>query len=160
MQSNRALAGLLRDSDPNVRSVASNAIWWLWFRADTPETAQLLQRLTRMGNRDKALAGLDGLIRRSPTFAEAYNQRAILYFRCAEYLKSIADCRAALRLNPFHFGAHSGMAQSYMKLRKPRAALRAFRMAFRINPSLQGVRETIRALEDVLGEGGKKDDKK
>jgi hypothetical protein len=48
------------------------------------------------------------------------------------------------------------MAQCFMKLHKPRAALRAFRNAFRINPGLEGIEDTIRALEDVLGEEGKK----
>ena len=83
-----------------------------------------------------------------------------MLFRLGEYQKSVADCAAVLRLNPCHFGAQSGMAQSYMKLKKPRAALRAFRNALRINPGLEGVEETIRALEDVLGEEGRRDDKK
>ena len=60
----------------------------------------------------------------------------------------------------YHFGALSGMAQCFLKLRKPKAALKAFRQAFRINPGLEGVEETIRALEDVLGEEGRRDDKK
>jgi hypothetical protein len=46
-----------------------------------------------------------------------------------------------------------------MKLRKPRAALKAFRNAFRINPNLEGIEDTIRTLEDVLGEEGRKEDK-
>src|SRR5438128_2253408 len=53
-----------------------------------------------------------------------------------------------------------GMAQCFIKLRKPRPALRALRSALKINPGLEGVADTIRALEEVLGEEGKKDDKK
>ncbi len=52
------------------------------------------------------------------------------------------------------------MAQSYMQLRKHKAALKAFRTALRLNPNLGGVAETIRALENALGEEGRKDDKK
>jgi len=43
---------------------------------------------------------------------------------------------------------------------KLRAALRVYRRAHRINPNLDGVAETIRALENALGEEGRKDDKK
>lgn len=158
--SNGLLAGALRDEDRDVRGHAADSLWAIWFRADTEENNRALQRLTRMSNPEKMLAGLDALISKAPNFAEAYNQRATLFFRLEEYQKSIDDCRMVLKLNPYHFGAQSGLGQSYMKLRKPRAALRAFRNAYRMNPDLEGIRETIRALEDVLGEGGKKDDKK
>jgi tetratricopeptide (TPR) repeat protein len=65
-----------------------------------------------------------------------------------------------LKLNPYHFGAAAGMGRCYMEIGKHRAALKAFRAALRINPGLEGIEETIRALENALGEEGKKDDKK
>jgi tetratricopeptide (TPR) repeat protein len=160
MRSNEDVAALLRDDDLQVRLLAANALWSLWFRADTDANNRELQRLMGLDDPQQALEGLDALIKKAPDFAEAYNQRAILFFRVGEYQKSVADCAAVVKLNPYHFGAQSGMAQSYMKLKKPRAALRTFRNALRINPSLQGVEETIRALEDVLGEEGRRDDKK
>lgn len=160
MASNRLLAESLHDEDTVVRQRAAEALWSVWLRADSEEHNNELQRLMRLKDARKALDGLDALIQKSPRFAEAYNQRAIVYFRLKDYHKSIADCEKVLRLNPHHFGAQAGMAQCYMKLRKPKPALRAFRNAHRINPGLQGIEETIRALEDVLGEEGRKDDKK
>ena len=76
--------------------------------------------------------------------------------RNSDYAKSIADCEKALRLNPCHFGAASGMGQCFMKQKKLRAALRVYRRANRINPNLDLVRETIESLERMLGEEGKK----
>lgn len=160
MASNACLARTLRDEDAAVRDLAAGALWSLWFRADTPPHNRELQRILRNADPARARAGLDALIRKAPRFAEAYNQRAILSFRLEEYERSVEDCQAALKLNPFHFGALAGMAQCYMRLRKPRAALRAFRHAFRINPGLEEVGETIRALEDALGGEGRKDDRK
>jgi len=160
MSSNKPVAGRLHDDDPQVRQLAADALWAIWFRADTDVNNQELQRILRIRNADKALPAFDALIKKAPNFAEAHNQRAILHFRMEEYQKSIADCEAALKLNPFHFGAQAGMAQCYMKLRKPKGALRAFRAALRINPGMEGVEDTIRTLEDVLGEEGRKDDKK
>ena len=159
LASNKPVAGRLHDRDSHVRQLAHDALWSIWFRADTDEHNQALQRLLRVRSPLKALAGLDGLIQKAPSFAEAYNQRAIVHFRMEEYQKSIGDCETVLKLNPHHFGAASGMAQCYMKLHKPKAALRSFRSAFRINPNLDGIEDTIRTLEDVLGEEGKKEDR-
>lgn len=154
MDSNAVLAGRLHDHDSGVRSLAADALWSLWFRADTEENNRELQRLIRVRDRAKALAGLDALIQRAPDFAEAYNQRAVVYFKAKEYQKSIGDCEKTLQLNPCHFGACSGLAQCYMSLKKQRAALKAFRETLRINPNLQGIEETIRELENVLGDEG------
>lgn len=159
-ESNRAVAALLHDEEAGIRNKATDALWSIWLRADEPENNRELQRLMRLENAGTALAGFHALLKKAPRFAEAYNQRAILYFRLGEYQKSIDDCETALKLNTCHFGALSGMAQCFLKLRKPRAALKAFRHAFRIHPGLEGVGETIRELEEALGEEKGRDDKK
>ena len=64
------------------------------------------------------------------------------------------DCESTLRLNPHHFGAAAGLGQCYLKLGKPRAALRAFHTALAINPGLDQLRDTIRSLEEALNSGG------
>jgi tetratricopeptide (TPR) repeat protein len=156
MACNRSVAARLRDSDRQVRLLGANTLWSIWFRADSAENSQELQRLLQLEDSGQMLAGLTALIKKAPRFAEAYNQRAIVWFRLEEYHKAVADCERALERNPFHFGAQSGMAQSFMKLRKPRQALRAFRNAYRLHPGLEGVEQTIRALEEALGEEGKR----
>jgi tetratricopeptide (TPR) repeat protein len=154
------IAPRLHDEDREIAKMAADTLWTLWFRGDNPANNQELQRLARQRDRDKALAGIDALIRRAPEFAEAYNQRAIIYFRLKKFDRSIADCEKALKLNPYHFGAQAGLGQCYMQMRKHRAALKAFRAALRLNPNMDGVAETIRALENALGEEGRRDDKK
>jgi tetratricopeptide (TPR) repeat protein len=160
--SNPAVAAMLHDEDTRVRRYAADALWQLWFRGDKPANNRELRRLMEMATEGdekpgaQMVAGLSALIKKAPNFAEAYNQRAILYFGAGQYERAIADCEAVLRLNPYHFGAAGGMAQAYMKLKKPRAALKAYRTAYRINPGMESVGETIRFLEEVLGEEGKK----
>jgi tetratricopeptide (TPR) repeat protein len=160
--SNEPVAAMLRDDDIKVRQYAVDALWQLWFRADAPDHNQELERLMHLaadeheGDAAKAVAGLTALIQKAPRFAEAYNQRAILYFQAAKYDLAIADCETVLKLNPYHFGAAGGLARSYMKVKKPRAALKAYRTAYRINPSLEDVGDAIRFLENALGEEGKR----
>ncbi len=159
MKCNAALAGRLHDDDEVVQSLASDGLWSIWFRADTEENNKELQRLMRLRDPDKAVAGLDALIKKAPTFAEAYNQRAIRHFQAKDFEKAVADCEKVMQLNPQHFGAQSGLAQSYLNLRKPKAALKAYRDAYRLNPNLDGVEEAIQALENALGEEGKEEKK-
>jgi tetratricopeptide (TPR) repeat protein len=161
MSSNRTLAGMLHDDDPAVRQMASESMWSIWFRAGTPEQNQELQRLVGLASSeendpDAILAGFEALLKEAPDFAEVYNQRAIFFFQRSDFAKSIKDCERVLKLNSHHFGAAGGMAQSYMKQRKLRAALRAYRRSFRINPNLDSVRQAIQSLEKTLGEEGKR----
>jgi tetratricopeptide (TPR) repeat protein len=160
MNVNEALADMLHDEDPNVRQFAGDALWSIWFRADAPENNQELQRLVR-----KSLEGVDsaeilsefeGLLTRAPHFAEAFNQRAVFQFRRGDYAKAIADCQRVLKINPYHFGAASGLAQCYLKQKKYRAALRTYRRTLSLNPNLDSVREAIDSLEKLLGEEGRK----
>jgi tetratricopeptide (TPR) repeat protein len=147
MDSNSHLARALRDDDPSVARMTADALWQVWFRGGTDEQNLELQRVLHLPDFLQILAGLDDLVREAPRFAEVYNQRAILYFRRGEFGRSIADCERALELNPYHFGAQAGMGQCYLKLRKPQAALRAFRLALETNPTLTNLSETIETLE-------------
>jgi tetratricopeptide (TPR) repeat protein len=158
MKSNALLAGMLGDEDSGVRQLAVDALWSLWFRADTEANNQELRRLQRLNDSEKKKLALDVLIQKAPGFAEAYNQRAILHYQLGELQKSIADCEKVLKLNPHHFGAQVGMAQCYMGLGKTKAALRAFRCAMKIHPGLEGVEDQIRLLEQALDEEGKKNE--
>ncbi len=157
MQSNAALAGALRDTDTLVRKFATDSLWELWFRAGTADQNSRLQRALQHAELGQSVAALDALIREAPGFAEAYNQRAIISYRRGDYGLAVRDCEAVLRLNPHHFGAAAGMGQCFLRLHKPRAALRAFRQAMEINPSTENVRDTIRGLESALDDATRDD---
>ncbi len=160
MKSNANLAGCLHDEDLTVRRLASEALWSVWFRADAPENNAELQRILLLRvdevGAEAILADYAALIAQAPRFAELYNQRGIFQFRRGCYSRAVADCERALRLNPYHFGAASGVGQCFMKQKKLRAALRGFRRALRINPNLDTVRQSIASIERLLGEEGKR----
>jgi tetratricopeptide (TPR) repeat protein len=160
MKMNPSLAACLHDEDATVRRLAGEAMWSVWFRADTPQNNVELQRIVLMRldevGPDMILADYQALLKKAPRFAEVYNQRGILQFRCGVYSRAVADCERALRLNPHHFGAASGLGQCFLKQKKLRAALRSFRRALRINPNLDGVRQSIASIERLLDEEGKR----
>jgi tetratricopeptide (TPR) repeat protein len=81
------------------------------------------------------------------TFAEAYNQRAIVRFLRDQYEESIADCRKTVRLMPSHFGAWAGMGHCFLHLGQMPHALKAYERALAINPHLTGLRETMAEIQ-------------
>jgi tetratricopeptide (TPR) repeat protein len=153
MASNALVAERLHDEEQQVRRLATDAMWNIWFRAEGDSQKRELQRLSQLKDPRKSLRGLNAMIQKLPHFAEAYNQRAIFYFRAGDFQKAVADCEKVLELNPFHFGAQSGMGQCLMKMKKPRAALQAFQSALEINPELNEIADSVRTLEEKLGEG-------
>jgi tetratricopeptide (TPR) repeat protein len=147
---NQAVARGLRDGDLTVRRLANDALWAIWFRADTAENNKTLEQVSRLLGRhrpDQAIALATRLIERAPNFAEAYNQRAIAQFALEHFEDSATDCRHALERNPYHIGALSGLAQCQLKLGLRREALSTFRRALKLQPYSDGLREVVDALE-------------
>lgn len=149
-ESNAAVAGALQDKDPTVRNLADNALWSIWFRADTPENNKALDHVQDLILRDRfseAVAAATALITRAPDFAEAYNQRAIALFRQGRFAASIADCRAVVARNPYHTGALSGLGQCQLQVGQIEEALDTFRKALKVQPYNESLRQVIAELE-------------
>ncbi len=147
---NGVVAARLRDPDPVVRDLAHNALWAIWFRADSPENNAQLEQVRDLINREHLREAVDlgtRLIERAPDFAEAYNQRAIALFFLDRFAESAADCRRALRRNPYHIGALAGLGKCYIELGRREDALATFRRALQIQPYDAGLRQTIAAIE-------------
>jgi tetratricopeptide (TPR) repeat protein len=133
--------------------LAEDALWSLWFRADTPEHNRTLQEVAQLIGRGQIIRAeilANQLIRSAPEFAEAYNQRAILSFHQGRFADSAADCRQVLSRNPYHFGALSGLAQCLLHLDQPAEALKTLRRAWKLQPYNETLREHVKLLEAQL----------
>jgi tetratricopeptide (TPR) repeat protein len=82
-----------------------------------------------------------------PTFAEAYNQRAITKYLNERYEESIADCREAVERMPCHFGALAGLGHCHAHQGRLAEAVACYERALEINPHLDGIREAIAELK-------------
>jgi tetratricopeptide (TPR) repeat protein len=149
-QCNASVARALRDDDLTVRRMASDALWAIWFRADTDENNKTLEQVSKLIGRQRTEEALDlatQLIARAPKFAEAYNQRAYAHFLLGHFEESVADCRRVLELNPYHFGALAGMAKCQLQLEQPGEALKTLRRALKLEPHNESLRGLVSALE-------------
>lgn len=158
-ESNRVLGRALSDEDRGVRVLAESGIRELWCRDGDSRQSQWLRKLIRLnaaGRHSDVVEQASRLLEEAPTFAEAWNQRAMAWFRLRNFEASVEDSRRALELNPFHFEAAVGMGQGLLEMDQPRAALDCFRRALVLNPNLESVRARVRSLRRILdGSGGR-----
>jgi len=143
------LTPLLNDADPMVHQMAEHALWSLWFRSGSAEANHQVCRGTKALNRrdfEHALSHFNRAVDLDPTFAEAYNQRAIVHYLSERFEESVEDCHRTVSRMPCHFGAWAGMGHCYAHLGKHAEAIRNYEKALEINPRLEGVRQALDEL--------------
>jgi tetratricopeptide (TPR) repeat protein len=138
----------------------ANEIWKLWFTYRDQDVASQLQEAVtakEAGDMDRALELVNKVVERAPDFAEAWNQRAIIYYNVGYFDASLRDVEETLKLEPRHFGALSGRGMCYLGLRSPDEALSAFEEALYVHPWLTTARSyaaTLREREEIRRRNG------
>ena len=130
-----------------------NRIWALWL-ASGSDTANLLmtRAKTAIDGKDLELAIklLDAIIEIRPSYVEAWNRRATIYYLRKDYVRSMADIRQVLALEPRHFGAISGLGMILQEFGDDKRALDAFRRAVDVHPHLQKIPDLIKSLTEKV----------
>jgi tetratricopeptide (TPR) repeat protein len=143
----------LKSADPAEAQRIEREIWTEWSRSGSASMDLLLKRgrdAMEVGDTEAALDHFSALIDHSPDFAEAYNARAMVFYGEGAYGPAMSDIREALRLNPRHFGALSGLALILQELGREDQALEVWRMVAELNPNREGLDEAIGALERAV----------
>lgn len=154
-EANTTVGRALTDRDRTVRMLAENAIRSLWCRAGTKSQREQLGEIIRLNNSkrfEEAIEKTTRLVDSAPWIAEAWNQRAISYFSTHRIADAICDCHQTLEINPYHFGAATGMGYCYLHLEDTTNALESFRRALKLNPGLEGVRAQLIQIQRSLKE--------
>ncbi|WP_342768191.1 tetratricopeptide repeat protein [Rhodovulum viride] len=136
---------------PNWQRV-EDALWTEWSKSGSASMDLLLKR-----GRDAieaeafgtAIEHLTALVDHAPDFAEAYNSRALAYYRSGLYGPALSDLAHTLELNPRHFGALTGLGTILEETGHDAAALGAYRAAHAIHPHDPDLEEAVHRLEIV-----------
>ena len=139
--------------DDESAKAIENRIWGLWLSSGS-DTADLLmsrvKQATEAKNLDLAIRLLNAIIEIRPTYIEAWNRRATLYFLKKDYNNAMADIREVLAREPRHFGALAGLGTILNEFGDEKHALDAFRKALEVHPRLNGVAEEVRTLKEKV----------
>jgi tetratricopeptide (TPR) repeat protein len=153
----RRVAERLRDEDGDVRRLAGSALWMIWSRSGDKAIDRLFERGMRQmgeGELHAALASFDRVVRLKPAFAEGWNKRATVRFMLGDDEASLKDCHEALKRNPLHFGALSGMAHIHLRRGDTEQALQAYTRALQTNPNLEDGPAMLERLEEAVRRHG------
>lgn len=119
--------------------VLAAEIWQIWLTAPDAVAQEVLDAAMerrRAYDFAGAIKELDRLIEFYPDYAEAWNQRATMYFLIGEFDASLADVAQVLTLEPRHFGALAGKGVILFQQGKLPLAQLAVREGLRHHPFL------------------------
>jgi tetratricopeptide (TPR) repeat protein len=147
------LLRVLHSDEPEPRELSRRALEHIWFHRAGPQAYRMLEQAHNAMEKkefQRALAILDRLIERYPTFAEAWNRRGAVYWELGNYQQSADDSERALALNPNHYGAMQGIGICRLQMGDVAAACRYLRAALKVLPHDAATRESLHKCEELL----------
>ena len=148
-----ALFDQLRSAPDDATAQAiTNQIWIYWTTPADPVLAARMKDVLELRQRADfpgVIALLDDIVTDYPTYAEAWNQRATVYYLLRNFDQSMSDIEKVLELEPRHFGALVGRAVMYREQGKDALALKDMAAALAIHPFLVERAMFPELLEDV-----------
>ena len=128
-------------------------IWSIWSQHSLDAEINLRFRrgvlLMNAGRLEQAIRVFSTILEADPTFAEAWNKRATLFYLTGDLAGSVRDIERTLALEPRHFGALSGLGLIYKKIESVDGAIKAFSAALEINPHMPRIVEHLDALQEL-----------
>ncbi|WP_420961667.1 tetratricopeptide repeat protein [Brucella sp. IR073] len=97
-----------------------------------------------------AIDFLNEIVTLKPDYAEGWNRRATLFFLMNDYTSAMRDIDRALRLEPRHFAALTGMGSILRETGRKELALRAYERALAVYPMLRDAQKEAGEITDEL----------
>ncbi|HIA58903.1 MAG TPA: tetratricopeptide repeat protein [Gammaproteobacteria bacterium] len=144
---------LKQTADGQVIRSTENRIWSIWLQHTNSTVVKLMQMgSARMNGRlySDALLIYSSIIENFPDYAEAWNQRATLYYIVGNHDASIADIEKVLTLEPRHFGALSGLGLVYIQREELNKAKHAFEDLIAVHPNSPNAQQNLQSVIDSL----------
>ena len=148
----------LQTKEPETALNIEKKIWKIW--STHPSEGRKGYRLSDMlvkgelmmvkKNLNEAIQIFSLIISVDPNWAEAWNKRATALYLSGKYEDSINDIKKVLQLEPRHFGAISGLGLNQIELKNYRKALKSFKKALKIYPTMQSAKKMVSFLNDLI----------
>jgi tetratricopeptide (TPR) repeat protein len=145
----------LRTTEVPVQAAeVEQAIWGHWLTGPDEQAGRLMQQIQaslQLGRYDLGLVLSNQLVDAYPSYAEAWNKRATIFYLMDRVEASVEDIKKTLELEPRHFGALSGLGLILMKTGDPEGALLAFEEVLTIAPLSESAALNASLARDRLG---------
>ena len=147
---------LFNELKKNISSSSSivQQIWTLWSTHPSDEKlTSILDEGSRLVQDQKLVRAIDiftDVIEIDPTWAEAWNKRATVYYMIGEFQKSQDDIDKVLELENRHFGALAGQGLVNIQLKNYEKAILSYKKAQEIYPSMQSPDIMIKQIENLI----------
>jgi len=129
-------------------------IWTLWSTHPTDEKLTSIldegSRLVQDQKLAKAIEIFTDAIKIDPSWAEAWNKRATVYYMIGEFQKSQDDIDKVLELEERHFGALAGQGMVNIQLKNYVKAKRSYQKAQEIYPAMKSSKVMIEQIEELI----------
>ena len=144
----------LKKNIPSLSSEIVQQIWMLW---STHPTDQKLTSILDEGSRlvqdqqlKRAINVFTEAIELDPSWAEAWNKRATVFYMVGEFQKSQNDIDKVLELEERHFGALAGQGMVNIQLKNYDKAKRSYQKAQEIYPAMKSSKVMIEQIEELI----------
>ena len=131
-------------------------IWKIWSTHPKDENlTKLLQNGSDLVSKKKFFESIDiftKVINFDPSWAEARNKRATVFYLIGEFQKSQNDIDKVLELENRHFGALAGQGLVNIKLKNYEKAIESYKRALEIYPTMQSPEIMIKQIEEIIKE--------
>jgi len=131
-------------------------IWKIWSTHPKDENlTKLLQNGSDLVSKKKFFESIDiftKVINFDPSWAEAWNKRATVFYLIGEFQKSQNDINKVLELENRHFGALAGQGLVNIKLKNYEKAIESYKRALEIYPTMQSPEIMIKQIEEIIKE--------
>ena len=144
----------LKKNDPTLSKNIELKIWDLWSTHPTDDKLTSIlnegSRLMQDKNLFRAISVFTEVIEMDPTWAEAWNKRATVYYMIGEFEKSQNDIDKVLNLEKRHFGALAGQGLVNIQLKNYEKAILSYQMAEKIYPTMRSPKIMIKQIQDLI----------
>lgn len=144
----------LKKNIPSLSSRIAQQIWTLW---STHPSDQKLTSLLDEGSRlvqdrqlKRAINVFSEAIELDPSWAEAWNKRATVFYLLGNFEDSQKDIDKVLELESRHFGALAGQGLVNIQLKNYEKAISSYEKALKIYPSMKSPLIMIEKIQEII----------
>tara|TARA_B100000614_G_scaffold259709_1_gene284952 strand:- start:726 stop:1280 length:555 start_codon:yes stop_codon:yes gene_type:complete len=144
----------LKIDNSTLTSKIEQKIWKIWSTHPKKNNLTLmLSKGSNLVNNDQLIEAVNvftEVINLDPSWAEAWNKRATVFYLLGEFEKSQNDINKVLELEERHFGALAGQGLVNIKLKNYEKAILSYEKAQKIYPSMKSPKIMIKEIEKLI----------